>query len=140
MSPRTTEGVVVKGVAISTARLELVNTKCKTCAATVDRLELTAYSHIWLWLTNTTCGHSRLCQRTIVCPVCYEEVPKCAHCVLEKCPLCGATLTPTMSPHPRKKNAPETILEPSSWAADDWDARSPQADMLTPARRAPQTH
>jgi hypothetical protein len=133
MSPTTTDGVVVQGVAISTARLELVNTKCRTCAATVDRLESTAYSHVWHWLTHTPCGHSRLCQRMIICPVCYDEIPKCAHCVLEKCPLCHAALTPTISPPPGQQNAPETILEPTSWAADDWDAASHQAPELLEA-------
>jgi hypothetical protein len=136
MSPTTTDGIVVQGVAVSTARLELVNTTCKTCAATVDRLELTAYSHVWHWLTNTECGHSRLCQRMIVCAVCYDEVPKCAHCVLEKCPLCHAALNTTISPHPHKQTAPEVILEPNSWAADDWDARLDQPELLNPAPRA----
>lgn len=122
MSPTTSEGVVVKGVAVSTARLELVNTRCKTCEATVVRLESTAYSHVWHWLVNTPCGHSRLCQRLIWCPACVDEVLICKHCLLDACPHCGARYRPTISPRPTKQNASGGILESPDHAAAGRDA------------------
>src|SRR5437867_3192511 len=69
-------------------RLQRVNTKCRTCAATLARLESTTYSHLWHWFINTSCGHSKLCQGEKWCPACAESPVVCMHCRQDACPCC----------------------------------------------------
>lgn len=98
--PTTTEGLVLKEVIPGQACVQLASTECKTCQATLIRLDSTAYQHVWHWLVNTPCGHSRLCGGTITCPKCLEEFTQCRHCEPTKCPACGEWITPTILVHP----------------------------------------
>lgn len=111
MSPTTSDLAGGQQVAEVPPRLKRVNSGCKTCAATVIRLQLTSYRHIWHWLVDTPCGHSRLCRREKWCPACAESPILCVHCTHTHCPCCGAEWVPTKPSRPLNQNASEAILE-----------------------------
>lgn len=78
----TAKGVSVQGLTLEEAAQQLANSECPTCRQTSIHLLSTGNSPLAHWLTDTACGHSKLCLIRAWCPKCGNELLVCAHCGL----------------------------------------------------------